>query len=74
MCGTSISSAMVLNVAKKLDEVLNTWRERPLGKIEYLVVDARYEQVRVDNLVRDCAVLIALGIDDNTHWLNYFHQ
>ena len=64
MCGTSISSAMVLNVAKKLDEVLNTWRERPLGKIEYLVVDARYEQVRVDNLVRDCAVLIALGIDD----------
>jgi transposase-like protein len=29
----------------RLDEVLNTWRERPLGKIEYLVVDARYEQV-----------------------------
>jgi transposase-like protein len=28
------------------------------------MVDARYEQVRVDNLVRDCAVLIALGIDD----------
>jgi transposase-like protein len=27
----------------------STWRERPLGKIEYLVVDARYEQVRVDN-------------------------
>jgi hypothetical protein len=25
------------------------------------MVDARYEQVRVDNLVRDCAVLIALG-------------
>jgi IS30 family transposase len=32
---------MVSNAAKKLDEVLNTWRERPLGKIEYLVVDAR---------------------------------
>jgi transposase-like protein len=31
---------MVSNAAKKLDEVLNTWRERPLGKIEYLVVDA----------------------------------
>ena len=28
------------------------------------MVDARYEQVRIDNLVRDCAVLIALGIDD----------
>jgi hypothetical protein len=32
MCGTSVSSAMVSNAAKKLDEVLNTWRERPLGK------------------------------------------
>ncbi|CAB9543154.1 hypothetical protein BROOK1789C_732 [Bathymodiolus brooksi thiotrophic gill symbiont] len=27
------------------------------------MIDARYEQVRVDGLVRDCAVLIALGID-----------
>ncbi len=52
------------NAAKKLDEALNAWRERPLGKIDYLMVDARYEQVRVDALVRDCAVLIALGIDD----------
>ncbi|VVH61252.1 Mobile element protein [uncultured Gammaproteobacteria bacterium] len=64
MCGTSVSSQMVSNAAKKLDSALNAWRERPLGKIEYLMVDARYEQVRVDNLVRDCAVLIALGIDD----------
>ena len=64
MCGSSVSSTMVSNAAKKLDEALNAWRERPLGKIKYLIVDARYEQVRVDNLVRDCAVLIALGIDD----------
>jgi hypothetical protein len=28
------------------------------------MASARYEQVRIDNLVRDCAVLIALGIDD----------
>ncbi|VVM27577.1 hypothetical protein BSPWISOXPB_6368 [uncultured Gammaproteobacteria bacterium] len=38
---------MVSNAAKKLDSALNAWRERPLGKIEYLMVDARYEQVRV---------------------------
>ena len=50
---------MVSNAAKKLDSALNAWREHPLGKIEYLMVDARYEQVRVDNLVRDCAVLIS---------------
>lgn len=64
MCGASVSSAMVSNAAKKLDEALNAWRERPLGKTDYLIVDARYEQVRVGGLVRDCAVLIALGIDD----------
>ena len=55
---------MVLNAAKSLDEVLNTWWERTFGQLEYLHVDVRYEQVRVDNLVRECAVLIALGIND----------
>lgn len=63
MCGTSVSSQMVSRAAKKLDKALDAWRERPLGKIDYLIVDARYEKVRVDGLVRDCAVLIALGID-----------
>lgn len=63
MCGTSVSSTMVSNAAKKLDKALDAWRDRPLGKIDYLIVDARYEKVRVDGLVRDCAVLIALGID-----------
>jgi hypothetical protein len=33
---------MVSNAAKKLDSALNAWREHPLGKIEYLMVDARY--------------------------------
>ena len=37
----------------------------PLSKVEYLIVNARYEQVRVDNLVRDCTVLIAIGIDNH---------
>jgi transposase-like protein len=63
MCGTGVSSTMVSNAAKKLDEILGAWRACPLGKIKYLMIDARYEQVRVDGLVRDCAVLIALGID-----------
>jgi len=64
ICGTSVSSTMVSNAAKKLDGVLNDWRERPLGKLDYLMIDARYEKVRVGGLVRDCAVLVALGIDE----------
>jgi len=28
---------------------LNAWRNRPLGEIKYLIIDARYEKVRRDN-------------------------
>ncbi|NJN53125.1 MAG: hypothetical protein HC809_16570 [Gammaproteobacteria bacterium] len=35
----------------------------PLGTIKYLVLDARYEKVRHGGSVRDCALLIAIGID-----------
>ena len=46
----------------QLDEVLQEWRERPLGEISYLYVDARYEKVREVGQVRDAAVLVASGI------------
>jgi len=45
-----------------LDEVLQEWRERPLGEIQYLFADARYEKVREAGQVRDAAVLVATGI------------
>ncbi len=58
-----VSSSQVSEAAKGIDEQISKWRERPLGHIEYLYVDARYEKVRYNDEVRDCAVLIALGID-----------
>ena len=39
--------------------VLEAWRNRPLGTIIYLYLDAMYEKVRVDGQIRDAAVLIA---------------
>ena len=63
MCGFEVSAQMVSNASKELDTSLTAWRNRSLGQMDYLLVDARYEQVRVDGLVRDCAVLIAIGID-----------
>ena len=62
LCGTSISSAEVSRATAQLDPMLLQWRERPLEPIEYLFLDARYEQVRVAGAVRSCAVLIAIGI------------
>ncbi len=63
MCGFEVSAQMVSNASKELDASLEAWRNRSLGQMDYLLVDARYEQVRVDGLVRDCAVLIAIGIN-----------
>jgi transposase-like protein len=62
LCGTSVSSSQVSACAKRLDAELQKWRERPLGECPYLIFDARYEKVRHDGQLRDCAVLIALGI------------
>jgi len=62
LCGTAVSSAAVSRAAAQLDEVLEGWRNRPLGECPYLILDARYEKVRQDGQVRDAAVLIATGI------------
>ena len=45
-----------------LDEELETWRNRPLGEIVYLYLDARYEKVRQAGNVRDAAILMASGV------------
>jgi transposase-like protein len=62
LCGTSVSSTQVSECAKLLDGELQKWRTRPLGEFPYLILDARYEKVRQDGQLRDCAVLIALGV------------
>ena len=62
LCGIEVSATQVSRAAAQLDEVLQEWRERPLGEITYLYVDARYEKVREAGQVRDAAVLVASGI------------
>ncbi len=62
LCGVEISATQVSRATAQLDEVLREWRERPLGEISYLYVDARYEKVREASQVRDAAVLVASGI------------
>jgi putative transposase len=62
LCGFEVSAMQVSRAAAQLDEVLQQWRERPLGEVAYLYVDARYEKVREVGQVRDAAVLMATGI------------
>jgi transposase-like protein len=58
-----LASTQVSRAAALLDEELQAWRERPLGACPYLVLDARYEKVRAGGIVRDAAVLTAVGVD-----------
>ncbi len=58
LCGIEINAKQVSRATAQLDEVLKEWRERPLGEIRYLYLDARYERSQV----RDAAVLVATGI------------
>ncbi len=58
----SLSSSQVSRAAKLLDEELEAWRNRPLGQVKYLILDARYEKMRHGGVVRDAAVLSAIGI------------
>ena len=65
LCGLDVSSSQVSRAAGLLDEELQAWRERPLGTVPYVILDARYEKVRHGGSVRDCAVLVAIGILEN---------
>lgn len=63
LCGFEISAMQVSRATAQLDAVLQEWRERSLGEIRYLFLDARYEKVREAGHIRDAAVLVASGID-----------
>lgn len=63
LCGFEISSTQVSRATALLDEPLQAWRTRPIGRIRYLWLDARYEKVRQDGVVREAAILIAVGVN-----------
>lgn len=64
LCGHAFSASTVSRINKKLDQELEEFSRRQLeGEYPYLVLDARYEKVRVDGVIRSQAVLVAIGIN-----------
>jgi transposase-like protein len=64
LCGHSFSASTISAMNKRLDERLTAFAKRRLDEpFAYLIIDARYEKVRQDGVVRSCAVLVALGVD-----------
>lgn len=63
LCGTEFSATTISNLTKDLDEELDKFRNRKLtGEYQYLIVDARYENVRQNAAVVKQAVLSIAGI------------
>jgi transposase-like protein len=49
----SLSSSHLSRATRLLDDELAAWRNRPLGLMKYLILDARCEKARHDGVVRD---------------------
>jgi transposase-like protein len=63
LCGLDVSKSQVSRLAKGLDEEIHSWRFRKLEKeYPYLVVDARYEKIRINHQVVSQGVLLVVGI------------
>ena len=90
LCGTNISSNQVSDATKLLDTEFEKWRGRKLGEVNYLYLDARYENIRIDGEVVSAAVLVAVGItaegkrevlgvsvsysEHEVHWRNFLES
>jgi putative transposase len=46
LCGSSVSSSMISQAAKLLDETQEDWQNWSLGEFPYVFLDTRYEKVR----------------------------
>jgi len=65
LCGHAFSASAISAVNKTLDDSLERFAKWPLEEVyPYLVLDARYEKVRQDGVIRSQAVQIAIGIND----------
>jgi putative transposase len=63
LCGEQFSASTISRINRKLDHELQQFARRRLEKeYPYLILDARYEKVREAGVVRQQAVLTAIGI------------
>ena len=63
LCGYEVSSTQVSRITQELDEQFEAFRNRPIGEICYLIVDALYLKVRHNGAVIDMAILLAYGVN-----------
>ena len=64
LCGREFSASAISELNTKLDGELDRFARRALEvEFPYLILDARYEKVREEGVIRSRAVLVVIGID-----------
>ena len=64
LCGHTFSASTISRINASLDGVLRRVAERRLDEAyPYLILDARYEKVRLDGVIQSQAVFVAIGIN-----------
>ena len=64
LCGHEFSASTISRINQSLDEELEKFAGRQLEEeYPYLILDARYEKVREEGVIRSQAVLVAIGIN-----------
>ena len=64
LCGHEFSASSISRINQSLDQELEKFARRKLEEeYPYVVVDARYEKIREDGVIRSQAVLVAIGIN-----------
>jgi putative transposase len=64
LCGHGFSASTISSINKSLDQTLEKFARRQLEEsYPYLILDARYEKVREEGVIRSHAVLVAIGIN-----------
>ena len=62
MLGVAISASTVSNLVKAIEPKVEAFRNRPLGIYRYLLVDARFDKVRMGPRVMSRGFLWAMGV------------
>jgi putative transposase len=64
LCGHEFSASTISRLNQSLDEELEKFATRKLEEdYPYVILDARYERVREDGVIRSRAVLVAIGVN-----------
>ena len=64
LCGHTFSASTISRINKSLDTALRRFAQRRLDEpYPYVILDARYEKVRLDGVIQSQAVFLAIGIN-----------